>query len=117
MPRTETRPRVGLSCPLAMRRSVDLPAPFAPTKPVIPPVSSSVTWLSASTEPYHLETCSKSNRGAGSGDGVSDEWSVVSGELAEAGAGQLGASMGFSNTGLRLIFTSTTHFTHHSPFK
>ena len=42
-PRTLTRPIVGLSWPFAMRRSVDLPAPFAPTRPVIPPVSSSVT--------------------------------------------------------------------------
>ena len=62
-------PGVGRSCPVASRSSVVLPAPFAPTSPVIPPRSSSVTWLSPSTGPYHFETCSNSRTGSAVGGG------------------------------------------------
>src|SRR5205085_10695353 len=68
-----------------MRSSVDLPAPFAPTRPVLPPVSSSVTWLSASTVPYHLETCSKRRSGS-----VSDGERGALDPRAWAGAGGSG---------------------------
>ena len=56
-------PRSGRSWPVASRMSVLLPAPLAPTSPVMPGRSSSVTWLTPMTGPYHLETWSKSRSG------------------------------------------------------
>ena len=51
---TSTRPRSGRRWPVISRISVLLPAPLDPTSPVMPGRSSSVTWLTPMTGPYHL---------------------------------------------------------------
>src|SRR4051812_42854488 len=69
----------GLSCPVISRISVLLPAPLAPTSPVIPGRSSSVTWLTPNTGPYHFETRSHSRSGSAafrSEFGVPAGWQV-----------------------------------------
>ena len=48
--------RGGRVWPAAKRMSELLPEPLCPTSPVIPGRSSSVTWLTPITGPYHLET-------------------------------------------------------------
>ena len=51
--------------PVASLIKLDLPEPFAPTNPVIPVRSVSVTWFSAKSGPYHFETRSKARIGGG----------------------------------------------------
>ena len=53
----------GRSWPVMSRISVLLPAPLAPTRPVMPGRSSSVTWLTPITGPYHFETRSQTSNG------------------------------------------------------
>src|SRR3954447_5016688 len=55
-PRTRTVPWLGRSCPVASCRSVDLPAPLGPSRPVTPAGMCSVSLFSPMTFPYHLET-------------------------------------------------------------
>src|SRR2546430_14891642 len=88
-PQTWTPPRSGRICPAARRISVLLPAPLAPTNPVMPGRSSKVTWLTPMTGPYHLETLSNSSVDGGRWTGSVDggRWTVDGGRSTGAGAG------------------------------
>jgi hypothetical protein len=57
-PRIFIVPLLGLSCPVISLRSVDLPAPFGPSRPVTPAPMVMVTSLIPITWPYHFDTFS-----------------------------------------------------------
>ncbi len=53
-------PADGARKPAIMLISVDLPAPFGPSRPVTPASRRMVTSLTATTLPYQRETCASS---------------------------------------------------------
>src|SRR5690349_20107335 len=59
-PSTVSVPREGARNPDIMCSRVVLPAPFGPSRPVTPGPSVMVTSLTATTMPYHRETCCRS---------------------------------------------------------
>ena len=63
-PAMRTTPADGASRPAIRWRSVDLPAPLGPSRPVTPGPSANVMSLTATTLPYQRETCSSSMAGA-----------------------------------------------------
>ena len=71
VPSTRIEPWLGLSCPVMSFMNVDLPAPFGPSRPVIPGGIDTVTSLSPLTCPYHFERCSAWTMGADAAGSVS----------------------------------------------
>jgi hypothetical protein len=55
-PRTWISPLLGLSCPVMSFMNVDLPAPFGPSRPVMPGPTDTVTSLRPMTCPYHFDS-------------------------------------------------------------
>lgn len=55
---TETLPRLGRSNPIQALISVDFPAPFGPTKPVIVPgaIARSIPFKASAPRPYRFAT-------------------------------------------------------------
>jgi len=54
-PSTAIAPLLGFSCPVITFMKVDLPAPFGPSRPVIPCGSVTDTSFSPITWPYHFD--------------------------------------------------------------
>ena len=57
-PNTRMLPWLGFSWPVISFMNVDLPAPFGPSRPVMPGGMLTVTSFSPLTWPYHLDRCS-----------------------------------------------------------
>src|SRR5215217_500048 len=55
-PSTRTSPREGASSPASILSTVVLPAPFGPSRPVMPAPTSKETSFTATTSPYQRET-------------------------------------------------------------
>jgi hypothetical protein len=51
---------LGLSWPVISFMNVDLPAPFGPSRPVMPAGTDTVTSFRPDTWPYHFDRCSAS---------------------------------------------------------
>ena len=66
LPATVTLPDDGARKPAIMCRMVDLPAPFGPSRPVMPPSSRKLTSLTATTLPYQRDALATSTAGAAS---------------------------------------------------
>ena len=62
-PSTRTAPLLGRSWPVTSLRNVDLPAPFGPSRPLMPGGSETVTSLRPMTWPYHFDTASATTTG------------------------------------------------------
>ena len=54
-PSTVMDPLLGLSCPVSSFSSVDLPAPFGPSRPVMPGGMDTLTSFRPMTWPYHFD--------------------------------------------------------------
>src|SRR3954453_2592066 len=91
-----TRPDDGRRSPASMWRSVDLPAPLGPRRPVIPAAIPKLMSLTATTLPYHRETRSRRIGGDGSAAvGLRDE-SAAAGRgdgSPAAGGGAVGSGL------------------------
>ena len=57
-------PWLGFNCPVISFMNVHFPAPFGPSRPVMPGGMATVTSFSPLTCPYHFDRCSACTRAA-----------------------------------------------------